>query len=186
MTGIFDWSKTAAANASADSEINWSEGQPRNTINDSARVMMRRVRQFLDDTQGALVTAGGAGTPNAYTVTTQSQITAYRTGVGFLVRIHQANTEAATLAVDGLAAKPWRDESGANFQAGDLALDNFLPVYYHAGSRTRCAAKSTPPDRTRTAAASWNTPIPRRSRCVPWRTGIYASTASPSGFQSAA
>jgi hypothetical protein len=136
MTGIFDWSKTAAANASADSEINWSEGQPRNTINDSARVMMRRVRQFLDDTQGALVTAGGAGTPNAYTVTTQSQITAYRTGVGFLVRIHQANTEAATLAVDGLAAKPWRDESGSNFQAGDLALDNFLPVYYHAGSDT--------------------------------------------------
>jgi hypothetical protein len=133
MTGIFDWSATAAANASADSEINWAETQPANTVNNSARAMMRRIRQMLDDTQGALVTAG---TPNHYTVTTNSQITALRAGVGFLVRIHATNTGASFLAVDGLAEKPWRNESGSDFQSGDLVAETFLPVYYHAGSDT--------------------------------------------------
>jgi hypothetical protein len=133
MTGIFDWSATAAANASADSEVNWAEGQPANTVNNSARAMMRRVRQLLDDTQGALVTAG---TPNTYTVATNSAITAYRAGVGFLVRVHATNTGAATLNVDGLGAKPWRNESGSDFQAGDLVAESFLPVYYHAGTDT--------------------------------------------------
>jgi hypothetical protein len=73
MTGIFEWSATAASNASADSEINWTEGQPRNTVNNSARAMMRRVRQFLDDQFGALVTAG---TGNDYTVDTNTDIVA--------------------------------------------------------------------------------------------------------------
>lgn len=133
MTGIFNWSKTAATNASADSSINWAEGQPANTVNNSAREMMRRIAQFTDDTQGALVTAG---TPNTYTVTTNSALTAYRAGVGFLVRVHATNTGAATLNVDGLGAKGWKNESGSDFQSGDLVAESFLPVYYHAGTDT--------------------------------------------------
>jgi hypothetical protein len=133
MTGIFNWSATAATNASADSEINWAEGQPRNTVNDSARAMMRRIRQLLDDTQGALVTAG---TPNTYTVTTNSAITALRAGIGFVVRIHATNTGAATLNIDGLGAKGWKNESGADFQSGDLVAESFLHVHYHAGTDT--------------------------------------------------
>lgn len=133
MTGIFDWSATAATNATADSEINWAEDQPRNTVNNSARAMMRRIRQYLDDTQGALVTAG---TVNAYTLTTNSQITALRAGVGFLVRIHATNTGAATLNVDGRGAKGWKNESGSDFQSGDLSAETFIAVYYHAASDT--------------------------------------------------
>jgi hypothetical protein len=34
---FFKWSKTAAANASADSTVNWAEGQAPSTVNDSAR-----------------------------------------------------------------------------------------------------------------------------------------------------
>ena len=145
MTGIFDWSATAAANASSDSEINWAEGQPRNSVNNSARAMMRRMRQFLDDTQGALVTAG---TPNTYTVTTNSAPTALRAGLGFLVRVHSTNTGAATLQVDSLAAKGWKNESGADFQSGDLVAESFLHVYYHAGSdtwRSRITASRSSP-----------------------------------------
>jgi hypothetical protein len=133
MTGIFDWSATAATNASADAEINWAEGQPANSVNNSARAMMRRIRQMLDDTQGALVTAG---TPNTYTVTTNSAITALRAGVGFLVRVHATNTGAATLNVDGLGAKGWKNESGGDFQSGDLVAESLLHVYYHAGTDT--------------------------------------------------
>jgi hypothetical protein len=133
MTGIFDWSATAASNATSDTEINWAEGQPANTVNNSARAMMRRIRQLLDDTQGALVTAG---TPNTYTLTTNSQISAYRAGIGFVVRIHAPNTGAATLNIDGKGSKPWRNESGADFQSGDLVAEQFLEVYYHAASDT--------------------------------------------------
>jgi hypothetical protein len=133
MTGIFDWSATAATNASADAEINWAEGQPANSVNNSARAMMRRIRQFLDDTQGALVTAG---TPNHYTVTTNSQITALRAGIGFMVRIHSTNTGASFLTVDSTAEKGWKNENGADFQAGDLVAESFLFVFYHAGSDT--------------------------------------------------
>jgi hypothetical protein len=136
MTGIFDWSAVAASNATADSSINWAEGQAANTVNNSARAMMVRIRQFLDDTQGALVTAGGSGSPNAYTVATNSGITALRAGVGFLVRIHQTNTGAATLNADGLGAKGWKNELGSDFQSGDLAAEMFVPVYYHAGTDT--------------------------------------------------
>jgi hypothetical protein len=133
MTGIFDWSATAATNASIDSEVNWAEGQPANTVNNSARAMMRRIRQFLDDTQGALVTAG---TVNAYTLTTNSQITALRAGVGVLVRIHATNTGAATLNIDGLGVKGWKNETGSDFQAGDLPAETFIAVYYHVASDT--------------------------------------------------
>lgn len=133
MTGIYDWSATAASNASADSEINWAEGQARNTVNDSARAMMRRVRQFLDDTQGALVTAG---TPNSYTLTTNSQITSYRAGIGFVVRIHANNTGPATLNIDGRGAKGWKNENGTDFQAGDLVAESFLTAYYHSATDT--------------------------------------------------
>lgn len=133
MTGIFEWSDVAATNASADSEINWAEGQPRNTVNNSARAMMRRVRQYLDDTQGALVTAG---TVNHYTLATKSQPAALRAGLGFLVRIHATNTGPAFLQVDALVEKGWKNESGTDFQSGDLPAETFIAVYYHAGSDT--------------------------------------------------
>lgn len=133
MTGIFNWSATAATNATADSAINWAEGQPANTVNNSARAMMMRLRQFTDDTQGALVTAG---TPNNYTVTTNSAITALRAGVGFLVRVHATNTGAAFLNVDSLGLKGWKNESGSDFQSGDLVAESFLPVYYHVATDT--------------------------------------------------
>jgi hypothetical protein len=145
MTGIFEWSATAASNASADSEINWTEGQPRNTVNNSARAMMRRVRQFLDDQFGALVTAG---TGNDYTVDTNTDIVALRDGYGFVVRADRTCTGACTLNPDGKGALPWRDEKNNEFQSGDIVADGYYQVYYHAASatyRTRLQASRSNP-----------------------------------------
>jgi hypothetical protein len=145
MTGIFEWSDTAATNASADSEINWAEGQPANTVNNSARAMMRRIRQFLDDQFGALTTGG---TGNAYTVTTKSVITTLRDGYGFVVRANRTNTDACTMNPDGKGALPWRDEKGNEFQSGDIVLDAYYQVYYQASSatyRTRLQASRSNP-----------------------------------------
>ena len=48
-TGIGAWSTTAATNSSADSNINWAEGQAPSTVNDSARAMMAAVATWLRD-----------------------------------------------------------------------------------------------------------------------------------------
>jgi len=39
-TGLQVWSATAATNATADSAVNWAEGQAPSSVNDSARAMM--------------------------------------------------------------------------------------------------------------------------------------------------
>lgn len=41
--GLWNWSTTAANNATADPSINWQEGQAPSTVNDSARAMMAAI-----------------------------------------------------------------------------------------------------------------------------------------------
>src|SRR6185312_8868999 len=62
---LYRWSQTAAADATADSTINWAEGQPPSSVNDSARAMMAATAKYRDDIAGAIVTGG---TSTAYTV----------------------------------------------------------------------------------------------------------------------
>ena len=62
---LYKWSQTASADATADSTINWAEGQSPSSVNDSARGMMAAVSKYRDDTSGALITGG---TSTAYTL----------------------------------------------------------------------------------------------------------------------
>lgn len=48
-TGIGAWSTTAADNDDADTDINWQEGQGPETVNNSARAVMRAVAVWLRD-----------------------------------------------------------------------------------------------------------------------------------------
>lgn len=48
-TGIGAWSTLAATNSTADSTINWAEGQAPSTVNDSARALMAGVATFVRD-----------------------------------------------------------------------------------------------------------------------------------------
>src|SRR4051794_8193222 len=63
---FWKWSRAANSNASADASINWAEGQPPSSVNDSARAMMAAAAKFRDDISGAITTGG---TATAYTVT---------------------------------------------------------------------------------------------------------------------
>lgn len=65
-TGVQDWSTTPGSNATADSGINWSEGQLGPTVNNSARGMMASIKAWAN-TIGGGVSYGGSG--NAYTIT---------------------------------------------------------------------------------------------------------------------
>src|SRR4051812_49897177 len=62
---LYKWSQTASADATADSTINWAEGQSPSSVNDSARAMMAATAKYRDDIAGG-ITTGGAAT--AYTV----------------------------------------------------------------------------------------------------------------------
>lgn len=122
---IFDWSKTAATNATADADINWAEGQSPSTVNNSAREMMARVAEWRDDGGGEL-TVGG--TANALTITANSAFSAYADGQTISLRIATDNTTAATLNVNGIGTKTIRKMvatgesalTGAELQAGGI------------------------------------------------------------------
>ncbi len=115
------WSRTAASNATADSNVNWSEGQSPSSVNDSARAMMASAAGFRDDIAGAIVTAG---TSTAYTVTSYQifDTLAHMSGQMIAFTPHATNGATVTLNVDGLGAKPLRSSPGVELPAGSLIL----------------------------------------------------------------
>lgn len=54
MSTIYDWSFNASENAYCDDLIDWSEGQRPSSLNNSARGMMQRVKEYLSDTSGVI------------------------------------------------------------------------------------------------------------------------------------
>ena len=69
------------------------------------------------DTRGGLTSAGS---PNAYTLTTNETISAYAAGCTFTFVANFANTGSATLNVDSVGAKTIKKEHDANLAAGDI------------------------------------------------------------------
>lgn len=127
---IRSWSTTAATNSTADSSINWAEGQAPSTVNDSARSMMATLAKHLSDTEGALVTTGGT---TAYLLTSSTVYTALASGLTLCIKFNAANTGASTLNVDGLGAKSIRKfTSGAEgaVAANDLLANNHYYLVY--------------------------------------------------------
>lgn len=102
MSTIFDWSTTAANNATADTSINWAEGQAPSTVNNSARVMMARVKELLNDLGGVAI---ATGTANAVTLAASSGFVAYADGLRVSFRAASTNSGAATLNVNSIGAK---------------------------------------------------------------------------------
>lgn len=115
----YSWSQTAASNASADSSINWAEGQAPSSINDSARAMMAATAKYRDDVAGAIVTSGSS---TAYTVASYSMFDtlAHLNGQIIAFSPHATNGATVTLNVDGLGAKPLRSSPNVELQAGTI------------------------------------------------------------------
>lgn len=114
----WQWSKTAANNATADSSINWSEGQAPSSINDSGRAMMAVLASYRDDSSGLLATGG---TSTAFTVATNQGLAATPTNGQLLsVTPHATNGASATLAADGGTAFAIQTAPGTAVAAGVL------------------------------------------------------------------
>jgi len=117
---FWSWSRSAGSNTTADSTINWAEGQAPSTVNDSARAMMARTAEWRDDIFGAIATAG---TSTAYTLTSYQVFDTLAHMANQMVAFtpHTSNTSTAcTLNVDGLGAKPLRLAPNADLPAGTL------------------------------------------------------------------
>src|SRR5580765_6238681 len=101
---FYNWSRTAASNATADSTVNWAEGQAPSSVNDSARAMMASAAAYRLDVAGGITTGGSA---TAYTVTSLGvyDTLAHLAGQKIAFIPHATNTNAVgidvTLNVDG-------------------------------------------------------------------------------------
>lgn len=115
MASIYDWSSTADDNADSDADLTWAEGQNPNTVNNSARMMMKRVRDLLTDIAGG---TSVTGTANGLVLTAASSFTSLTNGRIVSFRAIANNTGAVTLNVNGVGAKSVRVQT----PSGDAAL----------------------------------------------------------------
>jgi len=126
---LYKWSQTASADATADSTINWAEGQAPSSVNDSARAMMAATAKYRDDIAGAIVTSG---TSTAYAVSSYQvfDTLAHLNGQTIAFTPHTTNGATVTLDVDALGARPLRTSPGAELFAGTIIQGTpYVAVY---------------------------------------------------------
>ena len=129
---LYKWSQTASADATADSTINWAEGQAPSSINDSARAMMAATAKYRDDIAGAIVTGG---TATAYTVSSYEVFDALAHLNGQMIAFtpHATNAATVTLNVDSLGARPLRTAPNSELLAGTIIQGTpYVAVYNNA------------------------------------------------------
>ena len=126
---LYKWSQTASADATADSTINWAEGQAPSSVNDSARAMMAATAKYRDDIAGAIVTTG---TSTAYAVSSYQvfDTLAYLAGQTIAFTPHTTNAATVTLNVGLLGAMPLRSAPGVELLAGTIIQGTpYVAVY---------------------------------------------------------
>lgn len=131
-TGLVTWSQTAASNATADSTVNFAEGQAPASLNDSNRALMASAAKWRDDNNGSLATTG---TSTAYALTSNQNFAALTAGYSVCFTPNTTNGDTVTLNVDSLGAKPLRSAPGVELFAGTLVEGTpYVATYYTSNS----------------------------------------------------
>src|SRR5580704_625335 len=123
------WSTTAASNATSDPTINWAEGMSPSSVNDSARAMAARLREWGNDISGSITTAGSS---TAYTIASNQgfDTLAHLNGQMIAFVPHVTCGNPVTLNVDGTGAKPLRSSPGVELPSGALIQGTpYVAVY---------------------------------------------------------
>ncbi|WP_175869448.1 phage tail protein [Bartonella gabonensis] len=108
MSTIYDWSLRASDNTRADDLIDWSEGQHPSTVNNSARVMMQRIKEYLLDTGGTLkgiVTNDHTQQTSTIRLESQSQFLEYKNGIVLRFVAMDKNIGATRVILNGLEGR---------------------------------------------------------------------------------
>src|SRR3954462_10703360 len=178
---LYKWSQTASADATADSTINWAEGQSPSSVNDSARAMMAATAKYRDDIAGGITTGGSA---TAYTVASFQLLDtlAHLSNQKIAFVPHATNTNAAgvdvTLNVDGLGVKPIRMAPGIAIPNGTLVLGTpYVVTYNHLDSAFYLHNMTNPYSIPLAAGMDyWGTTAPNTSFAFPIGQAISRAT----------
>lgn len=168
MPTVHDWSSTASSNANADSDITWAEGQDPGTVNDSARMMMKRVKDFVSDIGGGLTVGGSA---NTITLTAASAIAAYANGQVLAFIAGSTNTGATTLNVNTIGAKAVMKATGngaAALNGAEIQSGCIYSVQYNASLNG--------------GAGAWLLINPTVNGVEPGMIFDYAGSTAPTGY----
>ncbi|PIT68439.1 phage tail protein [Bartonella tribocorum] len=109
MSSIYDWSIIASENAYVDENINWAEGQPPSSVNDSARVMMQRIKEYLLDNGGGIETQFTVDRENKRTslrLATKSFFETYMDGIVVRFKAQGVNSGITNVSLNQLPPKP--------------------------------------------------------------------------------
>lgn len=109
MSSIYDWSLIASENAYADENINWAEGQPPSSVNDSSRVMMQRIKEYLLDNGGVIDAQFSVDEERNKTsihLTTKSPLESYREGIVVRFKAQGVNKGITNVALNQLLVHP--------------------------------------------------------------------------------
>jgi microcystin-dependent protein len=175
---LYKWSQTAASDATADSTINWAEGQSPSSVNDSARAMMAATAKYRDDISGAIVTGG---TSTAYTVASYQvfDTLAHLGGQMIAFTPHATNGATVTLNVDGLGAKPLRSAPSVELTAGVLVQGTpYLALYNNSDAAFYLHGFFTNPYTIPIGASIdfWGSTAPNSSFVLPYGQAISRTT----------
>lgn len=127
---VWKWSQTPSANDTADSTVNFREGQAPRTLNNSVRAVMAAMRKFWDDLGGNIVMGG---TSTAYTASTNQVINGLgsaQDGFTFWARMNATSGVDPTLAVDTQTPKQIRAVYGTNIPDGALLINGIYKFTY--------------------------------------------------------
>ncbi|WP_019219027.1 phage tail protein [Bartonella florencae] len=109
MSTIYDWSLKASENAYCDDLIDWSKGQRPSSVNNSARVMMQRVKEYLSDTSGMIentFTVDAEQQTTLIRLQSQSHFLRYQNGISVCFKTKGKNVGATSIALNDLPVKP--------------------------------------------------------------------------------
>jgi microcystin-dependent protein len=124
------WSTTAINNGNADSAINWLEGQPRASVNNSSRSQMAAHAKNRNLLNGSIVTTGS---PNAQAFLSGVAYTAMPPMLVAKLKIGPSltNTGSATLNMDGLGDILIKTDQGKNLAGNELIAGGYTDFLYN-------------------------------------------------------
>lgn len=129
---VWQWSQTPSSNGNIDPQINWVEGMPPSSVNDSARSMMARLAQFRDDTGGKIVATGSAF---AYAGSSSSGSTnPPQDGQEVTIIAPVTNGSGVTFSLDGGTAFPIQGPAGTGIPASVMQGSVPYALTYHAST----------------------------------------------------
>ncbi|MCZ2158153.1 phage tail protein [Bartonella sp. 220] len=138
MSNIYDWSLKADENANSDNLINWAEGQPPSSVNDSARAMMQRMREYLADSGGSINSSFMVNVEDKttfITLKTASPIEKYKNDIIIRFKSRGVNIGTTIITVNSIGEKPIYKATNAGImplEGGELQTDGIYEIVYHS------------------------------------------------------